>query len=358
MAKWAAIVVALTGGILLYWAVGTRDADMSREARSMSGGVAKGSLSPDAVLSIAPRAQSAIAPIAPNARFSPLMQEYRSAKSYAALHARLSKSGDRSPEEQWVLAQILKRCAKFADSGLPMPAKNPVLKDPEARSRYIASLGVNDPDRDKRIAAFDAVNYDVCGPLASLEATQRDIRELVAASAAGGDPKARVELLQENITEQVRGSDGKFSGAMPRIDDAQMEILKQVMNSGDPYAMRGAAGLLAGSYGNMSLRDADDRPVDLSAFYIAATLLACDYGLPCGADTMQVQQGCAMNGNCAANNYRDYMLYYAASPSTSQQVAGYEAALRRGAQNNDWSGFVFRPGPSPSVAPYMGRGGP
>ena len=73
---------------------------------------------------------------------------------------------------------------------------------------------------------------------------------------------------------------------------------------------------------------------------------------------MQIVQACAMSGNCAANNYRDYVLYYTASPSTSQQIAGYEAALRRAAQNNDWSGFVFRPGPSPTIAPYVGSSSP
>ncbi len=108
----------------------------------------------------------------------------------------------------------------------------------------------------------------------------------------------------------------------------------------------------------MSLRDADDRPINASAFYLALDLLGCEYGLQCGADTPRMLQACAMSGNCAATNYRDYLLYYAASPNTSQQVAGCEAALQRAAQGSDWSGFILRRGPSPWVAPYMERGGP
>src|SRR5260221_8735523 len=128
MARGVAIVVALAAlaGALLYSTTQTRDAATAPDAASPNGSsrnAARGSLSPDAVLSIAPRTQSAAASIASNARLSPLMQEYRAAKSYAALHARLSKSQARSPEEEWVLAQILKSCAKVTDRDFPVSGK-------------------------------------------------------------------------------------------------------------------------------------------------------------------------------------------------------------------------------------------
>src|SRR5260221_2049113 len=215
MAKWAAIVVALAalaGGILLYWLTDTSDAATSPDPPSTNGGsrnAARGSLSPDAVLSIAPRAQGAAAPISPNARLSPLLQEYRATKSYATLYARLSKNEARSAEEQWLLAQILQSCAKFTDADFPR-GKRWTLGDPQSRDRFIAALGANDPDRDKRVAAFDAINYDPCGSIASLEVTRKDIRELLASGSAGGDPKARADLLQHDFFEQRRGPDGKL----------------------------------------------------------------------------------------------------------------------------------------------------
>ena len=73
----------------------------------------RGTLTPDAVLAIAPPKRTEAA--APARRLSPSLQEFYESKSYAALHARLSKSTARTGEEDWMLAQILQRCAKVAE---------------------------------------------------------------------------------------------------------------------------------------------------------------------------------------------------------------------------------------------------
>ena len=129
------------------------------------------------------------------------------------------------------------------------------------------------------------------------------------------------------------------------------------MASGDPLAIRAAMLLLIGEYQNFSLRDADDRPLDRLAMIRASALLNCDYGVACGTDAPWLVYACAMNGQCAANSLRDYLMYYASSPSSSQVMAGYEAALRN-ARNNDWSFFHFYPGPLPSTAAFQPPGGP
>ncbi|HEX7605710.1 MAG TPA: hypothetical protein VF348_03295, partial [Usitatibacter sp.] len=113
-----------------------------------------------------------------------------------------------------------------------------------------------------------------------------------------------------------------------------------------------------GTYQNMSLRDAQDRPLDVSAAYMAGALVGCDYGFPCGPDSSWVQNGCAMNGHCDANSLRDYIMYYASSPSSSQVMATYEAAIRNAVGNNDWSFFHFYPGPSPQTAAFLTSRGP
>jgi hypothetical protein len=113
-----------------------------------------------------------------------------------------------------------------------------------------------------------------------------------------------------------------------------------------------------GRYDNMSLRDADDRPVDFGAFFRAAVLASCDYGLPCGPDSDWVMNGCAFTGNCAANNLRDYMMFYNSSPSSSQITATYEAALRNATRDGNWSFFHFYPGASPATAAFQPGSGP
>ncbi len=315
----------------------------------------RGTLTPDAVLSIAPPKRGAIETTPPR-KLTPALQEFDDAKSYAAIYARLSKSTTRTGEENWMLAQILNRCAKIAENE-PERFKQSKLGTPEARTRFAASLGANDPDRDKRLAAFDAVNFDSCGELSNIETSRKDLRVLLQAGADAGDPKAKASLVQFDLNEQSRGPDGKYrydQSQPTKISDSQIDTLKQVFASGDPYAMRTAFMALAGSsYGNFSLRDAEDRPLNMGSLWQAGMLIGCEYGFDCGPNAQWIQNGCAFQGYCAANNLSDYMMYYASSPHSSQMIATYENAIRNAANNGDWSYFHFYPGPNPTTAAYQ-----
>lgn len=351
------LVAAILLGAVLLRGSPVEDAGATGGARGTAASqpAAKGSLAPDAVLAIAPRARGA--PAVSLRPLPPLLQEFYSAKTYGALYARLKASTSRTPEEQWMLAEILARCAKVTDDESSRSARAR-LGSPESRSRFVASLAPNDPDRERRIAAFDQVNFDECQGLAGVETSRKEIRALLEQGAAGGDPKARAALVLEDLEDQLRGPDGKQKpGFIPRLGDDQVETLKQVMASGDPQAIRAAMLLLVGEYQNFSLRDADDRPLDRIALLRASTLLNCEYGVPCGPDAQWLLYACAMSGQCAANSLRDYMMYYASSPSASQVMAGYEAALRN-ARNNDWSFFHFYPAPLPSTAAFQPPGPP
>jgi hypothetical protein len=358
----AVVLVVIGAAIMLRNASDESTEPSARNGRGQdaASGATKGSLAPEAVLSIAPRSRQSGAQATQARRLPPALREFHDAKSYAAIYARLSESTDRTAEEQWMLAEMLQRCAKIAENE---PERFPRWKlgGPEARSRYLASLGPDDPDRDKRIAAFDEINFDACAGIANVETSRKEIRGLLEAGAAGGDPKARAALVRQDLDDQRRGPDGKMRfgpDSIPRISDANLETLKQAIGSGDPYAMRLAMNTLMGTYQNMSLRDAQDRPLDGSAAYMAGALVGCDYGFACGADSSWVQNGCAMNGHCDANNLRDYLMYYAASPSSSQVMATYEAAIRNAVGNNDWSFFHFYPGPEPQTAALQPPRGP
>ena len=93
--------------------------------------------------------------------------------------------------------------------------------------------------------------------------------------------------------------------------------------------------------------------MDSAAFAAAASLLACDAGYPCGADNVQLQYGCAMQGRCDAQTLREYMFFYGLSPDDSQRVAEYQSLLTRAVRDHDWSGITFHPGAAPFLAPYI-----
>ena len=117
-------------------------------------------LAADAVLAISPRVASPRpgAP-APTPKLSPAMQEYTVAKAYKPIYERLKAAPSRSPEETWLLAKIVDDCAAVAGrdaSSTRRPA------DEEAMARFAATLSPKDPLREKRIAAFGAMNGDRC----------------------------------------------------------------------------------------------------------------------------------------------------------------------------------------------------
>lgn len=307
----------------------------------------KGSLNPDVVLAIAPRPREMVKPVE-SKPLSPAVQEYHTAKTFRPAYERLKDSKSRTPEENWLLAEILQNCAQVVDD--PAPRRAAETFGPEARARFVSSIAPNDPDRDRRIAAFDRGNVDRCEGIRGVKTSRKELRALYETGAAGGDPKSRARVVGLDIGAQLIGPDGKErDGMLPTITDAQLETLRQAMASGDPSAMRAAIALLNLDYADMSLRDANDRPVDRSALLRAAAMYACQLGENCGPDSDYLAHFCAFEGECGANTLRDYMMFYALSPSSSQMVASYEDALRR-AQNGDWSSFRFYRGPLPAQA--------
>lgn len=350
-----AVVALVALGVVIYrgGAIDNRS-DGSSSSTARTGGAAStgGKLSTDAVLNIAPGSGTRQAP---KRTLNPSLQEYANAKAYGPLYQRLKAADSRTPEEQWMLAKILERCAKNTDN----PRQNPrwALGGEESKARFVASLSDKDPNRDRRIAAFEKINVDTCAGISDVEVSDKDIYKLIETGAAGGDPKSRAALVEKDLMNQMRGPDGKIKwepGKMPTISDAQIETVKQVFASGDPYAMQDALRVFSFPLQNLSLRTGpNELPVDMSAWYGAVDLLTCDFGRPCGPDSQQLLQGCAMQGRCDASDTREYMFFYTASPSASQRIGEYNIALAEAARTGNWSYFTFHRGPAPSMAGYQ-----
>jgi hypothetical protein len=349
-------LAVLVAAILLRGGVEHRDGEPAPESSGDRAIKAKYSglrLPSDAVLAIAPGGRPS-AQAVNDAKVTPLMREMMRERGFKAIHDRLAaKSATRTPEENWALAQILERCATITEDKV---YKGPrfAMGGEGSREKFVAALSDKDPNRALRLAAFERINGDACDGLAGLEVSRKDLRAMREAAADAGDPKARAELVRMTIDEQLRGPDGRWSGKIPTISDEQVAVLKEVFASQDPQAMLTAAQLLARSMQNFSLRAGGNQlPIDFSAFNGAATLAACAYGYDCGPDSRQLQMVCALQGRCAASDYREFLYYYANSPATSQLLGEYESALRRAASERDWSYFTFHPGPAPTIAAFV-----
>ena len=323
---------------------------------SSFGNGAPRNLPADAVLAIAP-GSPAITTHRPVSVLSPVMSEYARAKSYKALYDRLRPASSRTPEEAWILAKILQTCG--AQPNRPRRDDNAAIPEEEAVTRFAAALPARDPTREKRIAAYRTEFVGHCRDLKDLQTTPQAIRELLAQAASAGDPKATADLVYHDLWTPLQSmtTQGKFSmstAPWPAISSGQIEDLKRAVESGDPYALAGAGHTLAGPFTNLSLQNAQDgRPIDIRSFSVAAELLACDAGYPCGPDSPQIVAGCAYRGNCDAQTLREYQFFYALSPESSQRVSQYQAMLEQAVRDHDWSSFTFHPAPSPFLAPYV-----
>jgi len=319
----------------------------SVSARAPSAASSK--LSASAVLSIDPRA--------PGARSGQngaagLYGEYLKAKQLKSLYDRLKSSPEgQTPEGEYLLYEIMRRCANVSDRSAPRPFTRPTPK----RDEFVASLSPSDPQRDKRIAAYDQVETNRCAGFDGVTVTQSDLNKLLAASVNGGDPKARAVSVEQEIWQQRRAG-GRFDNMT--LSDAQIDTLHQALATRDPGAMVIAGRILSNTWHDLSIQiGPDGEAAEPRALNNAWQILACDYGYPCDSSNTRVLQECALQGHCQATSLQDYLYYYNSSPHDSQLAQQYEGILRNAVETGDWSQVSVVRGPRPP-GPRMWFTGP
>jgi len=281
---------------------------------------------------------------------SPLMQDLARHRNYKDHYNRLSALTTRTAEESYMLAQILDECAKVANRR--KPANNDWLYSPEAERRFMETLPADQPQRARRLAAFQQINFNPCAGLEGIETTEDTVRGLFETAAAAGDAKARAQLVVRAVWESVIDPADPTRRRMATISDDQLDALKKVLASGDPRALVDAIEVFSLPLGNLTLQAGPSQvPMDYAAIYATLTLAACDLGYPCGPDSRYVLQWCAFNSQCDAATYPDHVFYYGLAPRPAQSVLEYEGALMRVIQGGDWSYFTFHRGPSPWLLP-------
>lgn len=309
-------------------------------------GKASRSLSPDAVLSMAPGARPSKAAAAiEKPRMSPVLQEFIFAKSLRPLFDRLRTSTNRTAEETYILASITENCGKITDRKRTGPQRN----NEEERKRFLASISDKDPDAAKRIDSYDRASKSRCEGFEGVEATNADIRALL--EQASSDPKARARLIEKDVYATLPNPEGPYffdgKSKLPAVTDEQIASLQRAAQSGDPVAVATVGRILASTMNDLAIRAGPaDRAVDPRVWSDAWRLAACDMGANCGTESAVVLYACAMQGNCGAQDLREHLFFFEHSPQQSQRLQEYETQLLQAVRTGDWSYFNFHRGPS------------
>jgi hypothetical protein len=305
---------------------------------------------PAAVLAIKPRA-----PQVAGAQERPtLKQEYFGAKQLKPLYDRLRNSAEGTTAEgAYTLYDIARQCAHITDRPTwrsPNASKTPA----QQRDEFLNALTPNDPQHDKRMAAFERYAATRCDGFEDVQLTQADLKAMLATAANAGSAQARALQVEQEVQANNRG---RWNGGT--LTDAQIDSLKQIIASKDPGGMLEAGRILSNTYADLTLRQGDNGPVlEPRALHNAWALVACEYGYPCGSENPRLQYACAYQGHCDASNVQDYLYYYGASPHDSQLMNQYESLLRHAVETGDWSQIAIVRGAKPPNSPgfIMGHG--
>lgn len=267
-----------------------------------------------------------------------LFNEYLASRQYRILYDRLADSAQgRTPEGRLVLYEVLRQCA-LVTGGL-RPGYRP---NPPSREDFLKTIPETDPQRERRIAAFDEFAHDRCKGFEGVTVTRQGLLALLEESAAGGNAQARALAMEQALWDARRAGNATLT-------DAHIESLRQVLETRDPEAIRVAGRILANSWNDYALRAGPEQlPVEQRPFVNAFLVLSCEYGAPCGADTPRMLEACALRGHCNAQSFPDYLYHYGTTPHDAGLLIQYRELVRNAIETGNWSQLqVVRGAPNP-----------
>ena len=272
-----------------------------------------------------------------------LSGELAAARSYKALYDRLANNPEgQTAEGQYVLYRILRACANVTDRRGRLQV--PRVPTEEQKQAFYAGLSDRDPNRAKRIAAFENIAEDRCVGLTGIVTTEAELAAKLSSAVAAGSPAARATQVEQEMWAERRGSQERGG---PTLSDAQLDALRASLASKDPEAILAAGRVLSNSFRDITLRIGPEQlNAEGRALMNAWQLAACDYGYPCGDSNFRVLNACAYQGHCEAGNLPDFLSYYNASPHDSVMQEQYRQTIRRAIETGDWSALTFARGPT------------
>jgi hypothetical protein len=257
-------------------------------------------------------------------RISPIAAEFRSTRDLRAFADGLgARAGTLSGDERYFLAKALEEC-QFATS----VNEDLAAYSAKQKSQFLASLPAGDPNNEKRIAAYEAVdNTARCLGFQGSKISARDIDALYRAAAQQGDPRAQARIITAELSKNLGKSQSDNSPATP----AQMEDFNRLiglLESRDPEALLYVGQFLAQNAVAQNLRVGTNGEVpEPSAFLGAFSLVACDMGPDCVQLNREPQMACAYGGYCNAQNFEELYQNFLASPWAYAQALRYRGLI-------------------------------
>lgn len=172
----------------------------------------------------------------------------------------------------------------------------------------------------EREHAFNRGNRD-CVAFDNLPISPKYVLELLESAARDGDARAIARaLLFRDLGESKIGN---------------FDIVSRLLSTGDPHVIRDVGLYLTRGETALAMGD-NAAPVNATTLAVAWELVACDFGLDCGADSKLLNNLCAYQGQCGAISYEDWICRHTESREELAEILRVRLLLRRGLMMHDW----------------------
>ena len=332
------ILSVIAYGALLagkYLGSGSRSADPKEAV--VSPAPARGNIGP-AVLTVDVRPANPVASArSGNITRTPLSvvaQNFRSTKDLKAFaDALLARKESLNREERYYLAKALETCLFATQINDDIGATSE-----KQRRAFLAGIPASDANAARRIAAYDAADdTQRCVKFQGMRIAQKDIDQLFAQAAQGGDPRAQARLLVAELNKGLGGSkDGLQAERSVAPDDFQRII--SLLETRDAEAMIMVAQFLAQNrlIGELRIGPNGETP-EPASLVGAFSLGACDFQASCPSFDREALQACAYAGYCSAGSYEELYENFLASPWAYAMAMRYRSIIHSAIDTRNWS---------------------
>lgn len=217
-------------------------------------------------------------------------------------------------ESRYYAAMALEECYALSHHGLSR------FRDDFARRLTAGKVAAEDDDNRTREHAFERGNRD-CVVFDGSPISPAYVLGLIQSAARDGDPRAIARmLLFRDLADSKAGN---------------YDLVARLLSTGDPHVIRDVGLFLARGESTLMLGDAVT-PVRATTLAVAWELVACDFGLDCGADSKLLHNLCAYQGQCGAISYEDWISRFSESREEFSEILRVRVLLRRGLVMQDW----------------------
>jgi hypothetical protein len=258
-------------------------------------------------------------------------------------------------ERLFYKALILDVCSFYPDAVRGQDPRFIAAIQSGTLEEYAARLTAPMKDPRQKAAAAFTLQRNVahaCKGFRQAAVSKAEVAKAYADAAEAGDLKAQARLLHlrqaQTATADLERKDGRPAGFSDPMTPAERDLLLDTMFTGDPIAIRVASQALSLGTFQQSLRFGPDR-VDLGEHSAEIwTLVACEFGLECGARNMAVTNACGQLGQCA-DDFPGYLRDFALNSVEFEFARRTARSIAEAIRQHDRDAFRLVPHPGQAI---------